>query len=236
MFGWLRREPARLIEHRSRTAHALTDYPIYEPPYRQSPNFLRHLSGKSDEESKRLLREFLERGRENFVHLVDHRHERLTALRKFLTKFEVSMGTDDEGLAAVSAWLPHNCWALVANYRHTETHQKFFQHLEPWTGRWRGFNVIFDLGVFFGECITDRNPRLHWIYMPGASEDGRANHTGYGIAGFRNRRDDGLDPMGRIYRECANDEAHLRFGGGRFNIQVVRAETLVGIVRDFSTR
>ena len=108
MFGWLRREPALLTERRRRMFDALADYPIYEPPYRQGPNFIRHLPGKSKEEYRRLLREFLERGRENFVHFVGHRHERLTALGKFLAKFHVNTGTDDEGLAAVSAWLPHN--------------------------------------------------------------------------------------------------------------------------------
>jgi hypothetical protein len=211
---------------------ALADYPIYEPPYRQGPSFIRRLPGKSEENYRRLLREFLERGRENLVHFVDHRHDRLTALGKFLAKFHVNTGTDDEGLAAVSAWLPHNCGALATNLRHRETRQKFFQHLEPWTDRWRGFNVIFDLGVFFGECVMDRNPRLHWIYTPGQSDDGSANHSGYGIAGFRSARD-WLDPANRIYSLCTSDENHILFGR---SIQVLRAETLVGIVRDFSTR
>ena len=88
--------------------HSLANYPIYEPPYRQGPNFLRHLPGKSDEEYRGLLREFLERGRENFVHFMDHRHERLAALGAFLAKFDLNMDTNDDGLAAVSAWCPHN--------------------------------------------------------------------------------------------------------------------------------
>jgi hypothetical protein len=93
-------------------------------------------------------------------------------------------------------------------------------------------NVIFDLGIFFGECVIGRNRRLSWDYRPGASEDGSSNLSGYDIVGFKNRRD-WLDPVGTIFRAClqAEDDLRLQRVPGLW-----RGETLVGVVRDYSTR
>jgi len=204
---------------------ALIDYPAYEPLHRQGPNSPRHLP---DQE----VRAFAARGRENFSHFKEHRKERLGALKAFLAKFGVDMDLEDKGLAAVSAWLPGNCGALVADLGKDETMQIFYRHLMPWEGNLRGLNVIFDLGIFFGECVIVRNPRLHWINWPGASEDGYATSSAYHIGGFRLRRD-ALDPMSAMLHLSGDDERDLR------NIatgQRVRADRLVGTVRDFSTR
>jgi len=231
MFGWLRREPSHLAEHRRRAADALADYPIYEPPHRQGPNCPRHLRNQGEAAYRQHIQEFDARGRENFSYFMEHRHARLTTLTTFLAKFGVTMGVDDVGLAAVSAWCPGNCGALVANLRQDAMRQVFFQ-LAPWTGQYRGFNVIFDLGIFFGECVTARNRSLHWIYKPGSSDDGSAILSGYEIAGFRDPRD-WLDPMSHMYTECENAEVELRSGKiGR----IVHADVLAGKVRDFASR
>jgi len=63
---------------------SLKDYPTYDPPHRQGPNYLRHLRGKSDHEYHLLLAEFAERGRENFSYFMEHRDKRIAALRTFL--------------------------------------------------------------------------------------------------------------------------------------------------------
>ncbi|KRR12235.1 hypothetical protein CQ12_31820 [Bradyrhizobium jicamae] len=39
---------------------------------------------------------------------------------------------------------------------HFETMQIFFRCLKPWEDNLRGLNVIFDLGIFFGECVIAR--------------------------------------------------------------------------------
>jgi len=232
MFSWLRREPASLAEHRRQMAEALADYPVYDPPHRQGPNFPRSLQGRSEADYKRLLEEFRRRGRENFSYFMECRDVRRAALSAFLARFDVRGDVDDTGLAAVSAWCPGNCGALVPGLREDTTRQAFFQLSVPWTEKLRGLNVIFDLGIFFGECITIRNRQLHWTYKPGGSNGGVPNHSGYDIAGFRNPRDS-LDPVGRMYRECGNDEVDLRSGSvGR----AVRRDGLSGMVRDFSTR
>jgi len=139
---------------------------------------------------------------------------------------------DDAGLAAVSAWGPGNAGSLVANLRDDKTHRIFFEVPEPWTEQWRGFNVIFDLGLFLGESLIARSPHLHWVYQPGLSDDGFSLHSGYAIDGFKNAGNH-LDPMGFIYHECGNDELGLRTGQ---TIYSMRGDLLVGKVRDFAAR
>jgi hypothetical protein len=156
VIGWRRTEPKHLVDRRRRMSKALVDYPVYEPPHRQGPNGPRDLS---DQEA----REFWARGKENFSHFMEHRIERQDALRAFLANFDVAMTLEQAGLAAVSAWLPGNCGALVRDIDKEETIQIFFRYLVPWVGDLRGLNVIFDLGIFFGECVIFRYPRLHRI-------------------------------------------------------------------------
>jgi len=179
-----------------------------------------------------LLHRFIQRGHENFDYFLEHRGARMAALAAFLEKFDVKLGLDDRGLAAVSAWCPGHFGSLVADMTDQKTHQAFFQPLQPWTGQWRGLNVIFDLGIFLGESLIARSPRLHWGYQPGQSKRGECVHSGYGIVGYREARNH-LDPMGFIYGECCNDEIALR--AGRIS-SVVTSEMLVGKVRDFATR
>src|SRR4030095_11188075 len=104
--------------------------------------------------------------------------------------------------------------------------QIFFSMRQPWTGQWRGFNTIFDLGFFLGECLIARSPRLHWIYLPGTSDDGSSNLSGYAIDGFK-KAGNWLDPMAFVYSECSNDETYLRTGRPMWRL---RADFLVGKV------
>jgi hypothetical protein len=234
VFGWLRKEPKHLVDQRRRMSEALVDYPVYEPPHRQGPHGPRHLS---DQEA----REFWARGKENFSHFMERRKERLDALRTFLARFDVAMDLEQAGLAAVSAWLPGNCGTLVSDLGKEETVQIFFRYLAPWVGDLRGLNVIFDLGIFFGECVIFRNPRLHWIDRQGLSDGGHAAGTAYHIDGFKRRRD-WLDPMCSMLYLCGDDERdfkdmNARPGASAYQLGPrVSAERLVGTVRDLSTR
>jgi len=232
MLGVFRHEPEHLKECRTRMFDALADYPVYEPPYHQGPNHPSSLLNKGKEEHFKSYRDFLAHGRENFTYFMEHRDARLAALGTFLEKFEVKMDVDDKGLDVVSAWCAENCGTLVADLRRDAVRQAFFQMSEPWTDWRRGFNVIFDIGVFLGECVITRNNRLNWQYRPGASYDGRTNYSGYGIVGFRNNRD-WLDPVQYMYDACVDAEDDLRLGlVGRY----LRADTLAGLVGDLSTR
>jgi hypothetical protein len=225
MFGWLHKDSEHLVECRRRVSGALIDYPVYEPLHRQGPNCPKDLSSQE-------VQEFVARGRDNFSNFEEHRNERLGALRAFLEKFGVDMGLEERGLAAVAAWLPGNCGALVANLRKEETIQIFFRHLVPWEGDLRGLNVIFDLGIFFGECVIFRNSGLHWINWPGISEGGYATSSAYHIGGFRQRRD-WLDPIHAMLYLCGDDEKDIRDKTIGLRVDAGR---LVGTVHDLSTR
>jgi hypothetical protein len=223
MFRWLRRDPRRLPEQRRRMLDGLADYPIYEPPHHQGPNFRHKAPDESMDEYRQSTQEFLARGKENFIHLMAGRDERLAALQRFLYKFDVVSGTDEAGLRAVSAWCPGNCGTLVTDLRKTATRQAFFQ-FAPWTGQWRGLNVIFDLSIFFGECIITRNQKLYWKYLSGTSEGGYSNSSGYYVSGYKSFPDS-FDAANYMYGLCTNDAAE--------NLNV---DVLVGVVRDRSTR
>ena len=232
MFRWLRRDPKHLKERRQSMLGALVDYPPYGPPHRQGPNGPRRLPQQSEAEYKVLLNRFLERGHENLSYFLAHRDARMTALSAFLAKFDVKMGFDDAGLAAVAAWCPGNAGSLGADLTSQKARQTFYQALRPWTEQWHGLNVIFDLGIFLGESLIARNPRLHWVYRWGTSDDGVSYHSGYDIGGFK-RVKDALDPMGFIYLRCEVDEEGLRTGK---TILSASPDLLIGTVRDYSTR
>src|SRR5689334_15454647 len=203
MFRWLQREPKQLVERRQAFAAPLMDYPLYQPPHRQGPNFLRHLQDQTEEEYVRYIQEFVARSDQNFHYFMEQRAARLAALQAFLGKFGVSAGLDDAGLASVSAWLPDNACALVANLRDEAVVQTFYQMQTPWSEGLRGLNVLFDLGVFLGECLIKKQPRLHWKYVTGSSDRGESASTGYKIEGFRRKaKVNWLDPGQFIFSKC----------------------------------
>lgn len=234
MFGWLKSEPKPLVERRELLAGILSDYPLYEPPHRQGPNFLRRRPNQSEEEYFRLLRDFSTRGDENFRYFMEQRSVRLAALYAFLREFGVDASLDDFGLAAVSGWLPGNVSALVRNPTDKAVVQAFYQMQTPWTNGLRGYNVVFDLGIFLGECLIQRAPRLHWKKRFGTSDHGESAGTSYWIEGFKHKgKGAWLDPPQYISGACQNE---LNDICSRRPINVVRADLLVGVVRDFSNR
>jgi hypothetical protein len=106
--------------------------------------------------------------------------------------------------------------------------------LAPWIEERLGFNVIFDLGIFFGECVIGRNQRLKWEYRAGVTHDGSASLSGYVIegAGIAQRRVF-LDPMGIMYSESLQAEKDLRLQQvGR----LVKTDTVARMIGDYATR
>ena len=129
---------------------ALADYPLYEPPYRD---------GFPDPSR--------EGGEANFKHLLDIRTERLSALASLLDRFGVRLSLDDTGLKAVSSWIAEYGGLLIDNFRDERTMEIFYHLSEPWTGRCRGLNVIFDLGIFLAEAMIARKTKMRWARLGG---------------------------------------------------------------------
>ena len=210
------------------------DYPLYQPPHRQGPNFLRNRESHSEDDYGRYIHEFTARSDQNFLYFMEQRATRIAALQAFLGKFGVSASLDDAGLASVSAWMAENGYAL-AKFKDETVRQAFYQAQTPWTERLRGLNVIFDLGIFLGESLIQKQPRLHWKYENGASDNGESNSTGYMIEGFRRRKGNWLDPGQYILGSCWNDLNVLHWHSPPSSVPR-NYDLLVGVVRDYSTR
>ncbi len=184
MFAWLRRKPAPPSEEKLRVIEALVDYPVYAPPIRRS-------KAQSLKEAHDAYT----------TYFFENRSERVAALRKFLAKFDVTLSLDDANVKAVSAWCPVYADLLVDGLQHQESDELWcaYNWFEvPWTGAMIGFNPIFDLGVFMGECILSRNPRLKWRPLVNPELGKGASHIIYSSSGRP------FDPMKWTYTECKN--------------------------------
>lgn len=124
---------------------------------------------------------------------------RLAALSALLASFDVSSSLDDAGLMAVSAWLPQWGDLLINDFR-DETVRNAYRRLEvPWTGTLSGLNVIFDLAIYYGECLWTRRTKLEWMVARGPDS---ALHAIQGLPGGKP-----FDPFNFMYLECQNIRA-----------------------------
>jgi hypothetical protein len=173
MFGWLRRAPSRPTEQQRAMTSALADYPPYAPPaWDADPDTIEH------ETYKRFF--------------LANREPRLEALRMFLAKFNVASDLDDAGLMAVSAWCPLYMDLLVDDLESDSVWSAYHQFAAAWVGPLLGLNAMFDLGVYCGECILLRNPRLEWQPLRGPE-----HCVQHPILGQKCQRS--FDPIGWMY-------------------------------------
>jgi len=180
MFRWFRRAPAGPTEQQLHVQQALADYPPYAPPeWNEDPD--------SFVEASKKYREFF----------LGSKDTRLEALRGFLEKFDVSMNLDDAGLMAVSAWLPQYADLLVDDLDDDRVKDAYELFTLPWTGTLSGLNPIFDLAIYYAECLWHRRTRLEWIVYR-APDRGLAKHA---ISGVPQKV---FDPMHWMYVECRN--------------------------------
>lgn len=172
----------------------LADYPPYRPPHNANQVFLSPREGES-----------------NMLYFFEQKSMRLKYLYQFLAKFGVEGDLDDRGLAAVSEWLPQYGGLLVNHLRSLPTMWAFYDFACPWTGAFHGLNAIFDLGIYFGECVIARNRRLRWdvrVYDPPHRRPvGRTQPiltgSGFNIEGLKSGRG-ALDPILDIRGTCGN--------------------------------
>src|SRR5262249_42035855 len=144
MFGWLRRTPPPPTEQQQRVRQALSEYPPYAPP---------EWKAESPRDTNVEDREYF----------FASTQLRLEALRAFLAKFDITLNLDDAGIMAVSAWLPQYADLLVDDLDDDAVHDAYWGFLAPWTGKLAGLNPIFDLGIYYAECLWSRRTKLKWI-------------------------------------------------------------------------
>jgi hypothetical protein len=181
MFGWFRSAPTPPAEEQLRVTKALLGYPPYAPPdWDRNPD--------SFGEGCKIYKEFF----------LDSRETRLQALGGFFAKFDVLLNLDDTGLMAVSAWLPQYADLLVDDLEDDNVKDAYEYYAVPWIERLTGLNPIFDLGIYYAECLWHRRTKLEWIVYRGP-ESGVAVHLISGLPGGKS-----FDPIRFMYVECRN--------------------------------
>lgn len=181
MFAWFRRRPPPPTNEQVRLAEALATYPAYAPPeWDPAPQNLGQASNA--------YREYFFANKES----------RLYALRGFFAKFDVSMNLEDAGLMAVSGWLPQYADLLLDDFNSEDVRDAYRTFSRPWIGPLNGLNIIFDLGIYYAECVWLRRTKLKWIVMRGP-DIGIVAHAISGLPGGKL-----TDPMHWTYNHCRN--------------------------------
>src|SRR5262249_43315629 len=108
------------------------------------------------------------------------------------------LNLDDAGLMAVSTWLPQFADLLLDDFNNDAVRDAYREFSTPWTGALSGLNPIFDLGIYYAECVWSRRTRLEWIVTRGPDR-GVATHV---ISGLPDGRL--FDPMDWSYNHCRN--------------------------------
>lgn len=132
-----------------------------------------------------------------------NRSRRVDALRNLLAKFDIALSLEDDGVKAVSAWLPLYGDLLVDGLQHQEDDVFWYAYYgfqAPWVDSLIGLNPIFDLGVYMGECMLHRNARLKW--WPSVNPEPCRGGAAHPI--FGQRRGRCFDPVDWAYTECKN--------------------------------
>jgi hypothetical protein len=127
-------------------------------------------------------------------HFLGSMQARVEALRAFLANFDVTLSLDDAGLMAVSTWLPHWADLLVDDFSDQSVRDAYRSFTVPWTGRLSGLNVIFDLGIYYAECLWARRTKLEWVVVRGPEG---ASHLIKGLPGGK-----WFDPIHFTYSYC----------------------------------
>jgi len=181
MFDWWRRKFTQPTELERRMPDALVDYSVYELPEWDPVT-------KSPRDAATEYAQFF----------LDNRAHRLDSLRKFLARFDVALGLDDSGVMAVSTWHPLYADLLLDEWT-CENQLSYAYFDQPWTAGLLGLNVVFDLGVYFGECMLFRNQILRWSSMRYLDyhDAHSVTHPIFGV------RDKVFDPVRSMYVTCA---------------------------------
>jgi hypothetical protein len=138
-----------------KVGRAIANYPVYDVPNKQEERTL-------DEP----------RVQENFDYFMRVRLDRLAFFQKWLREwFGVNATLDGNGLLALNAWVNAYGGGLIGDQFNTQTIFETYQ--PPWVGEHAGYNVMIDIGIFVGEYLIVKRPKLHWeIYRGHPDEDG----------------------------------------------------------------
>jgi hypothetical protein len=146
----------------------------------------------------------------------------------FMAILGVEAGFDNVGLGAVSNWF-ERCGGLLLHFRprSTEAFGAFVNHQPAWTGKHVGINLVWDIGLYVGECVIARRQSAGWEI-----DTGDPDPISRGSLGFHRPCVAGLywppqcDPISMVFFESQSMSYYVRAGSGRR----VRINDLVGLV------
>jgi hypothetical protein len=176
---------------------ALEEYPVYSPP-----------------DMRNEIELPINLARDNFNYFKANLVFRERSLRTFMEKFAIDATTDDRGLLAVSQWFDRYGGLLLYHKpRSATTLRAFVNYNPPWTGKHIGINVVWDIGIYVGNCIIARRASAHWDLDTGnpdpMSHEALGFHRPY-IAGLYWPA--GGDPITQVYADSQSLRRRVRFG------------------------
>jgi hypothetical protein len=187
--------PSLFFKH-LKARRALAGYPLYDVPNKQAEATL-------DEA----------RVQENFDYFMKVRLDRLGFFRKWLADwFGRTASLNGDGVLALNAWVNAYGGGLIGDQFDCAT--KFESYQPAWVGEYVGYNVMVDIGIFLGEYLIAKRPKLHWeIYRGHLDEDGEFSgpnlkrpHLGGFPRGWKN------DMFGQGYGVVATARAMSHIG------------------------
>jgi hypothetical protein len=140
--------PRYWIKH-ALARRALRGYPLHDVPH------------------KRLERAMTEaEAHENFDYFMSVRAGRLAYFTDWMRKnFAVKATLDGDGITAVSDWADNYAGGLIREDGRLPM-EVWATYSPIWEGAYAGFNVMTDIGIFLGEYLIAKRPRLGWeIYQ-----------------------------------------------------------------------
>jgi hypothetical protein len=135
--------PSYWLKHAS-ARRAVQNYPLYDVPHKQVEQSLNEIGVQ-----------------ENFAYFMRVKLSRLYFFKNWLRKsFDVDVDIDGGGLRKLSEWVDRYGGALIGD---EADRQLIFENYQPrWEGRYAGYNVMIDLGIFLGEYLIKKCPKLFW--------------------------------------------------------------------------
>jgi hypothetical protein len=132
-----------------RARQALTNYPLYDVPHKAA---------------ERTLPE--EQARENFDYFMRVKLDRLVFFQSWLrNNFRVNASLDAGGAQSVDRWVDDYGGGLIGD---EWGRSSIFDSYQPtWIRRYAGCNVMVDLGIFMGEFMILKRPKLYWEMYQG---------------------------------------------------------------------
>ncbi|MDH6259750.1 hypothetical protein [Bradyrhizobium sp. BR13661] len=145
--------PTLFFKH-LKVRRAIRDYPLYDVPNKQEERTLDEASVQA-----------------NFAYFMRVRLDRLAFFQNWLRDwFGVRAALNGDGLLALNGWINRYGGGLIDDATNIQT---IFETYQPaWRGKYAGYNVMVDIGIFIGEYLITKRPQLRWeIYRGHLNDD-----------------------------------------------------------------